>query len=245
MHLFSKEHLTASSGIVGASGPTAAGFGLAAQYLRPGAVAVAFFGEGAMNQGMLMESMNLASVWNLPVVFVCKDDRWSITTKSNQTTGGDLNERATGLGLPFMEVDGRDVLAVWEAANQAITRARSGQGATFLHASCVHFEGHFLGFQLIRAIRDPLHEIPDISIPLMKSFLQPGGASLPERLRGLKTVIVTTHSTMTDARREVSSDPLVLVRGTLQSEPMRLLDLEDQIVEEIGDVVESALMEVV
>ena len=94
MHLFSKEYLAASSGIVGAEGPAAAGFALAAQYSRPGAVAVAFFGDGAMNQGMLMESMNLASVWNLPVLFVCKDDGWAITTQSVKMTGGDLNQRA-------------------------------------------------------------------------------------------------------------------------------------------------------
>jgi TPP-dependent pyruvate/acetoin dehydrogenase alpha subunit len=73
MHLFSKDHLAASSGIVGASGPAAVGFGLAVQYLQPGAIAVSFFGEGAMNQGMLMESINLSSVWNMPVLFVCKD----------------------------------------------------------------------------------------------------------------------------------------------------------------------------
>ena len=70
MHLFSKQYLAASSGIVGASGPAAAGFGLAAEILRPGAVAVAFFGEGTMNQGMMMESINLAAAWNLPVLFV-------------------------------------------------------------------------------------------------------------------------------------------------------------------------------
>ena len=75
MHLFSKEHLAASSGIVGAAGPAAAGFALANRYLRPGKVALAFFGEGAMNQGMLLESMNLAVVWRLPVVFICKDNR--------------------------------------------------------------------------------------------------------------------------------------------------------------------------
>jgi TPP-dependent pyruvate/acetoin dehydrogenase alpha subunit len=73
MHLFSREYLAASSGIVGAAGPAAAGFALAANRLRPGSIAVAFFGEGSMNQGMLMESMNLASAWNLPVLFVCKD----------------------------------------------------------------------------------------------------------------------------------------------------------------------------
>ena len=73
MHLFSKQHLVASSGIVGASGPTAAGFALAAQYLKSRSIAVSFFGDGAINQGMLLESFNLAQVWNLPVLFVCKD----------------------------------------------------------------------------------------------------------------------------------------------------------------------------
>ena len=86
MHFFSKEHLAASSGIVGAVGPAALGFALAAQTLRPGSIAVAFFGEGAMNQGMLMESINLAALWNLPVLFVCKDDGWAITTQPGEST---------------------------------------------------------------------------------------------------------------------------------------------------------------
>jgi pyruvate dehydrogenase E1 component alpha subunit len=175
MHLFSKEHLAASSGIVGAAGPTAAGFALSAQYLNPGTVTVAFFGEGAMNQGMLMESLNLASAWNLPVIFVCKDDSWSITTQSESMTGGDLNVRARGLGVPVMEVDGYDVSQVWEASHLAIERARSGQGPTFLHARCVHFEGHFLGYQLTRIVRDPLKEIPEFAIQLTQSLLHPSG----------------------------------------------------------------------
>ena len=176
MHLFSKECLAASSGIVGAEGPTVAGFALAAQYLRPASIAVAFFGDGAMNQGMLMESMNLASAWNLPVLFVCKDDGWAITTQSNQVTGGVLSERARGLGVPAIDVDGFDVSTVWEASQAAIERARSGQGPTFLHARCVHFEGHFLGFQLLRIVRDPLRGMPGIAIPFTQSFLHPGGA---------------------------------------------------------------------
>ncbi len=89
MHLFAPEYLAASSGIVGAMGPTAAGFALAAQYLNPGAIAVAFFGEAAMNQGMLLESLNLASAWKLPALFVCKDDGWGITTRSERMTGGE------------------------------------------------------------------------------------------------------------------------------------------------------------
>lgn len=82
MHLFAKDLLAASSGIVGSAGPVAAGFALAATYLRPGTIAIAFFGDGAANQGMLLEAMNLAVAWTLPLVFVCKDNAWAISTLS-------------------------------------------------------------------------------------------------------------------------------------------------------------------
>jgi pyruvate dehydrogenase E1 component alpha subunit len=244
MHLFSKEHLAASSGIVGAEGPTAAGFALSAQYLHPGAIAVAFFGEGAMNQGMLLESMNLASVWRLPVLFVCKDDDWAITTQSVTVTGGNLNERARGLGIPFVEADGLNVSALWEAAHGAIERARSGQGPTFLHARCVHFEGHFLGFQLIRTVRDPLREMPGIAVPLTQSFVRLGGASLRERMAGLKAVIAAVLSAVRDPRRDPTNDPVPRARATLHSDPGRLQEVEDQIEKEISSVLASVLVEV-
>lgn len=244
MHLFSREYLAASSGIVGAEGPAAVGFALSAQYLRPGAIAVAFFGDGAMNQGMLMESMNLASVWNLPVLFVCKDDGWGITTPSKGVTGGDLMERVRGLGIPSVDINGCDVSEVWEAARSAIEVARSGHGPTFLRARCVHFEGHFLGFQLIRMIRNPLREIPGIAIPLTKSFLHPGGAGLGERLAGLKTVIAAVLATLRDPRRDPANDPVRLARIPLQSEPLRLQELEDQAAMEINNALTFALAEV-
>ena len=244
MHLFSKEHLVASSGIVGSEGPAAAGFALAAQYLRPGTIAVAFFGDGAMNQGMLMESMNLASVWKLPVLFVCKDDGWGITTKSESSTGGDLNERARGLGVPAVDIDGCDVSKMWEAAGAAIERIRSGQGPIFLHAKCVHFEGHFLGFQPIRIVRDPLKEMSKIAVPLTKSFLRIGGASLSERMAGLKNVMASVITTLRDPRRDPNNDPITRVRVTLQSDQARLKELEDQTEKEINNVLTTVLGEV-
>jgi pyruvate dehydrogenase E1 component alpha subunit len=244
MHLFSKEHLAASSGIVGAEGPTAAGFALSAQYLHPGSIAIAFFGEAALNQGMLMESMNLASAWNLPVLFVCKDDGWGITTPSESVTGGDLNERARGLGIPAVDVDGCDVSRVWEVSYSAIERARSGHGPTFLHARCVHFEGHFLGFQLLRIVRDPLREVPEIAGPFIQSFLRPGGAALRERLAGLKTVLAVVLSTLRDSRRDSANDPVWCVRTILPSDPIRLQELEEQVEKEISNILASALAEV-
>jgi TPP-dependent pyruvate/acetoin dehydrogenase alpha subunit len=245
MHLFSKEQLAASSGIVGAAGPTAAGFALAAQTLRPGTISVAFFGEGAMNQGMLLESLNLASTWNLPVLFVCKDDGWAITTQSERVTGGELNERARGLGVPAVEVDGCDVSEVWEAAQAAIERARSGQGPTFLHARCMHLEGHFLGFQLLRMMRDPLREMPRIAVPLARSFLRRGGTAWRERAAGLKQVLVAGPSIQRDPRRDAANDPVQRARNSLSSDPVRLQEVEEQVKEEINRVVASAVAEVV
>lgn len=161
MHLFSPEHLAASSGIVGSSGPVAAGFALAAQCLRPENLAVAFFGEGAMNQGMLVETLNLAVAWKLPVLFVCKDNEWAITTPSHSVTGGNLIDRAKAFGMPAMEIDGTDVEAVWNAAGQGADRARNGNGPTFLLAHCPRLEGHFLMIGQIRTDqdRDPLDQI--------------------------------------------------------------------------------------
>jgi len=241
MHLFSKDHLVASSGIVGAAGPTAAGFALAAQYLRPGTVAVAFFGEGAMNQGMLLESLNLASVWNLPVIFVCKDDRWAITTPSSQVTGGDLGDRVRGLGLPLTKTDGLDVEKVWQAVQPAIERARAGKGPSFLHAHCVHLEGHFLGYQLLRAAREPLKEMPGIAAPLTRSFLRRRGAPLRERWAGLRGVLSSTSATRRDPRQLPANDPVVRTRGALMLEAERLNDLENAISDEIVEMLSLVL----
>ncbi len=243
MHLFSKAHLAASSGIVGAAGPAAAGFALAARHLRPGSIAVAFFGEGAMNQGMLLESMNLAAAWKLPALFVCKDDGWTITTSSAAMTGGDLDERARGFGVPVTAVDGLDVNAVWEGAGSAIERVRSAPGPAFLHARCVHLEGHFLGFQLIRNARDPLKEMPRISVPLARSFLRRGGAGLRGRLAGMKTVLGAVRSTRRDRRLDPGNDPVLRLRKALSADGARLRELENGVEWEIRDAVASALKE--
>ncbi len=243
MHLFSKEHLAASSGIVGAAGPAAAGFALAGRYLRPGSVAVAFFGEGAMNQGMLLESMNLASAWKLPVLFVCKDDGWSITTSSAALTGGRLNDRARGFGIPASDVDGLDAAAVWEASGTAIERVRASLGPAFLHARCVHFEGHFLGFQLIRVARDPLREMPKISASLARSFVRSGGAGLRGRLEGVKTVLGAAQSSRKDPRRDTDNDPVGRLRKALRSDGARLEGLEARVGSEVRDALAAALKE--
>ena len=243
MHLFSKEHLAASSGIVGVSGPTGVGFALAAQYLRQGTISVAFFGEGSTNQGMMMESMNLAAVWQLPVLFVCKDDQWAITTPVDLRHRATLMDRASSLGLAAFKADGRDVLQVWEAARQAIQHCRSGGGPAFLHASCVHLEGHFLGYQMIRVARHPLKEMPPIALPLTQSFLQPSGARFAERREGLKIVLNAILETMRDPRNDPANDPVKLTRSQLNDDPESLDRLEAAIQSEIEAILDAALQE--
>ena len=243
MHLFSHEHLAASSGIVGASAPAAVGFGLSAQYLRPGKIAVAFFGEGAMNQGMLMEALNLASVWQLPVLFVCKNNEWAITTPSESVTGGDLIERARSFGIGAKELDGRDVLAVWEAAQEAIDLARQGKGSSFLLAHCFRPEGHFLGDHLLRFVRHPVKEMKKTAGPLLKSATRWKGSSLQKRTKSLGTV-TSVIGQIAKKQFFKQNDPLDLVREKLTSDKERLKKIEKDVKQEIQTAVEKALMNV-
>ncbi|MEW5900098.1 MAG: thiamine pyrophosphate-dependent dehydrogenase E1 component subunit alpha [Acidobacteriota bacterium] len=239
MHLFSPPHLSASSGIVGSSGPAAVGFGLAARLLRPGSVSVAFFGEGAMNQGMLMESLNLAVVWKIPVLFVCKDNDWAITTPSSKVTGGRLIDRARSFGLPAAEVDGNDVEAIWVEAKEAVERARKGEGPSFILAECEHPEGHFLGDTLVRVAKRPVREMARMTGPLLKSLFKREGSSLPERAQGLTTLMRLVAKAAAE-RRFKRDDPLTRSRKKLPNDSDRLRKLETEIEQEIQSAIEAA-----
>lgn len=240
MHLYSKDYLAASSGIVGAAGPTACGFALAAQHLRPGKVAVAFFGEAAMNQGMLMEAMNLAAAWELPVLFVCRDNGIAITTASASVTGGDLEERARGLGVSGRKVDGADVEIVWRAAGEMIDRARGGRGPAFLRATCVRPEGHFLGDPLIRIVRRPLAELKPRIGPLASATTSSEGASIAQRVASLGEIVTMLGRT---ARTQLGSahDPVLRVRKRLTITSHALAELEHEVELIVKGAVEEAL----
>lgn len=241
MHLFSPEHLAASSGIVGAAGPIAAGFALATQHLRSQNLAVAFFGEGAMNQGMLMESLNLAVVWKLPVLFVCKDNEWAITTRSRSVTGGNLPDRAKSLGMAALEADGSDVEAVWKAAGQGVERARNGDGPTFLLARCSRLEGHFLGDPLLRIIRRPVAQMRKIAGPLLGSLFASKGTSFGERIASMGTVNYLIGRIATEQfwnRR----DPIDRIQRRLRRiDRVRLSEMEKEVGQEIHQAVDTAL----
>ena len=240
MHLFEPQKLAASSGIVGASGPAAVGFALAGQMLRPGSLAVAFFGESATSQGMLMEAFNLAAVWRLPVLFVCKDNELGITTPSATAVSGNLLARAQAFGLQAWEVDGADVGAVWSVAETALRQVRAGQGPGFIWAHCVHLEGHFLGDGLLDMLRRPVYSFKKRIWLMIKGFFRPGGASWAERIASMRQILGVVVS----AQSQVSwqNDPLVRSRQLLNADnPQRLREMESAIRSEVDQIAALAL----
>jgi acetoin:2,6-dichlorophenolindophenol oxidoreductase subunit alpha len=139
-----------ANGIVGGGLTLATGAGLAAQLKGEGGVAVCFFGDGAANQGMFHESLNLAKVWSLPVVYVCENNLYHEFSPSAPVTAATIAGRAAGYDMPGVVVDGMDVRAVYAAAGEAVARARSGGGPTLIEAQTYRFESHDEGeFALI------------------------------------------------------------------------------------------------
>ena len=134
-----------ANAIVGGSVGIATGAAFAAKRLGNGRVTVCFFGEGALGQGSLYEVMNLAQLWKLPVVYVCENNLYNEYTRYTETTAGTILGRATAFGLEATAVDGQDVRAVYEAARQLVTRARSGEGPGFLQADTYRYSGHHVG----------------------------------------------------------------------------------------------------
>lgn len=138
----SQNHFVVFSGTLGPSIGFATGAGLAAKLDGKGQVVMLTFGDGASNQGLLHESMNLAAALRLPVVFVCQDNQIAITTRSDYSIPGDVLQRGSGYGMPAIGIDGNDAVAVFSEASAAAMRARNGLGPTFIHARTYRRSGH-------------------------------------------------------------------------------------------------------
>jgi pyruvate dehydrogenase E1 component alpha subunit len=137
-----------ANGIVGGGPPLICGRALASKYKGDGGVAVAFFGDGASNQGTTFESMNLATVWNLPAIFVAENNGYAEATSSTWSVASDnIADRAAAFGMPGVIVDGFDFFAVHEAAGEAVARARQGGGPTLIEVKFTRYFGHFEGDQ--------------------------------------------------------------------------------------------------
>ncbi|GAA2893045.1 thiamine pyrophosphate-dependent dehydrogenase E1 component subunit alpha [Streptomyces mexicanus] len=137
-----------ANGIVGGGPPLICGTALAAKQQGTGGVGVAFFGDGASNQGTTLEALNLASVWNLPAIFVAENNGYAEATAAGWSVACDnIADRAAGFGMPGVIVDGFDFFAVYEAAGEAIERAREGGGPTLIEVKFTRYYGHFEGDQ--------------------------------------------------------------------------------------------------
>jgi pyruvate dehydrogenase E1 component alpha subunit len=148
-----------ADGIVGGSIPLAVGAGFSVAYQKTDRVVVSFFGDGASNQGSFHESLNLASLWRLPVVFVCENNGYAITTPARESLSvEDVADRAVGYGMEGRIVDGMDVLAVREAAEQAVAKARAGGGPTLLECKTYRFEGHWYGDPVVYRTKEEVAE---------------------------------------------------------------------------------------
>ncbi len=134
-----------ANAIVGGSIGIATGAALSAKRLGTGQVAICFFGEGALGQGLLYEVMNLAQLWKLPVIYSCENNLYNEYTHYSETTAGDISARATAFGILTEDVDGQDVRAVYSVANRLIERARQGEGPAFLVCNTYRYHGHHVG----------------------------------------------------------------------------------------------------
>jgi pyruvate dehydrogenase E1 component alpha subunit len=149
MHIAAPEQgLAVTTGIVGAGVPVAVGLALAAKQQGSDRIAAVSFGDGATNTGSFHEGMNLASVWQLPVVFVCQNNLWAEMTRIEDTMNIDqVVDRRLAYDMPGERVDGNDPEAVYRAVTAAVERGRAGGGPTFIEAVTFRFEGHYFGDQ--------------------------------------------------------------------------------------------------
>ena len=182
------------SGIVGSSIPIAAGAALAAKVLKNGSVSLAFFGDGAANQGVLYESMNMAGVWNLPVIFLCENNQYALSTPAHTVTSGVIAERAAGFGIAGVRVEnGQDILAVYEAVSTAVARARAGEGPTLVEVVTYRFNEHSEGLRIGTDYRDQEERAEWLKkdpIVLFRNYLEANGFFTSEEMDQLEADVL-------------------------------------------------------
>ncbi|WP_179187960.1 pyruvate dehydrogenase (acetyl-transferring) E1 component subunit alpha [Kiloniella majae] len=177
MHMFSEEKgFYGGHGIVGAQVPIGTGIAFAHKYLEENAVNVAYLGDGALNQGQVYESFNMASLWDLPVVYVIENNRYGMGTSTERSSANstELYHRGSAYGIPGMQVDGMDVVAVREAAKIAVEHARSGKGPYIMEMMTYRYRGHSMSdpakyrskeeVQKVREERDPIERLRAVMV---------------------------------------------------------------------------------
>ena len=196
-----------ANGVVGSNIPVATGVGLSAKVRGTDQVSVVFFGDGASSQGVLHESMNLASIWKLPVLFVCENNRYAESTPFEFTVAGaSVANRAAGYDMPGVSVDGQDVIEMHEVAAEAVSRARNGDGPTLIEAQTYRYQGHFgaddpLGYRTQE--EEDYYEARDC-LARMEAHLVDNGFATESELRAIDE---ECRQAVTDATRFADESP--------------------------------------
>jgi pyruvate dehydrogenase E1 component alpha subunit len=189
MHMFSREkNFYGGHGIVGAQVPIGTGLGFAHQYKKDGGVCLTYFGDGAVNQGQVYESFNMAALWKLPVVYVIENNKYSMGTSQARHAAGELYKRGEPYGIPGKQVDGMDVVKVRDAAEEALAHARSGKGPVILEMETYRYRGHSMSdpakyrskeeVEEWRSKHDPIESLRNIMISV--------GAATEESLKEIE-----------------------------------------------------------
>ncbi|MCX8102717.1 MAG: thiamine pyrophosphate-dependent enzyme, partial [Geminicoccaceae bacterium] len=184
--LFSRPHLAASSGIVGSSAPLAAGFAMAAQLLSPGKVAFSFFGDGAANQGQVYEAFNMAALWKLPILYVIENNRYAMGTAAERhASTTSLFQRGLAFAIPGTQVDGMDVLAVREKAQEVVKYVREGNGPFVLEALTYRYRGHSMSDPGKYRTKEEVQEMRERHDPIdrLKAIMAEHGVADEERFK--------------------------------------------------------------
>jgi acetoin:2,6-dichlorophenolindophenol oxidoreductase subunit alpha len=151
------------SGILGSSIPTAVGAALGSKLQGTDRVAVAFFGDGASNEGVFHESINLAAIWKLPVIFLCENNQYAVTSSfKTMVATENISDRAAGYDIPGVLVDGQDAIAMYEVVSEAVARARAGQGPSLIEGRTYRYLDHSLG--LSRIVRAPYRTEEEVEV---------------------------------------------------------------------------------
>ncbi len=208
MHMFSNEHkFYGGNGIVGAQVSLGAGLGFAAKYKGDGSVSIAYFGDGAANQGQVYESFNMAKLWKLPVVFVIENNKYAMGTSIERAAATtDFSMRGASFDIPGEQVDGMDVRMVYDAAQRAIEHARSGKGPFILEMLTYRYRGHSMSdpakyrskdeVTKYRQERDPIEQV--------RARLLEAGTVTEEDLKKIETDI---RAIVTEAAEFATNDP--------------------------------------
>jgi len=209
MHMFSVEHkFYGGHGIVGAQVSLGTGLGFAHKYNEDGGVCVAYFGDGATNQGQVYESFNMAELWKLPIIYVIENNQYAMGTSVNRSSAEDqLFRRGESFRIPGLQVNGMDVLAVRGATEEALKWVRAGKGPILLEMKTYRYRGHSMSDPAKYRSREEVQQMRDKSDPIegIKKYLEAAGISADE-IKSIDTEIRKIVSDSADFA-ETSPEP--------------------------------------